>query len=119
MDPQMNEEEQRRQQEQKQQQIENARQTMLMRILSQDARDRLSRIALVRGDRARAIEDFLINALRSGTIKGGSSEDGRLSEADLVNILNKIESGEKEKKKEETGKIKFQRRSYDDDEEDY
>jgi programmed cell death protein 5 len=111
-----NDEEQRRLQEQKQQQAENARQAMLMKILSQEARERLSRISLVRADRARAIEDFLINSIRSGTIRGGSFADGRLSEADLVNILQKIEGSEKEKKKEETGKIKFQRRNYDDDE---
>lgn len=110
-----NEEEQRQLQEQKRQQAENTRQAMLMKFLSQEARERLSRIALVRADRARSIEDFLINSIRSGSIRRGSSEDGRLSEADLINILQKIEDNEKEKKREEAGKIKFQRRSYDED----
>lgn len=100
--------------QQQKQTAENARQNILVRILSNDARDRISRISLVKAERARAIEDFLINAARTGAIRGGSSEDGRLSETDLVNIINQIEMGQEKKTVE--SKIKFQRRTYSDDE---
>lgn len=96
---------------------ENSRHIILIRILSNEARERLSRIALVKAERARAIEDFLINATRTGAIRGGSAEDGRLSESDLVNIINKIECGEE--KKADNTKIKFQRRTYSDDDDDF
>lgn len=99
--------------QQKQLVAENARQNALVHILTNDARERLSRIALVKAERARAIENLLINGARNGTIRGGNAEDGRLNEVDLVNLINQLEQGSK---KPEESKIKFQRRTYSDDE---
>lgn len=81
----------------------------------------MSRISLVREDRAKSIEDFLIQAARSGALGRGTSEDGRISENDLLEILKRIEPRDGVAAEP---KIRFQRRSCDldddlDDEDDY
>lgn len=123
------EDEQRRRQQQEREQV---RQSLLSRILSSEARQRcinyqrdgnvynasllcaVSRIAMVRPERALALENFIINAARSGQLQG-SQPSGQLSEADLVSILERIV----EREPETSPKITFQRRSdFLDDEED-
>ena len=89
---------------------------MLSQILDSSARDRLRRIALVKADRARAIEDLVLDMARRGQIRQ------RVTEPELVGLLEEISSREKDN---ETaggsgagrGKISFQRRrdSFDDD----
>ena len=70
---------------------------------------------MVRPERALALENFIINAARSGKLQG-SQPSGQLSEADLVNILERI----MEREPGTSSKITFQRRSdfLDDDDED-
>lgn len=94
----------------RQEQAEQARQSMLSQILTAEARDRLHRISLVKPDRARHLEDSLIQAVRSGQLRGGSGPAGKISEGDLIGML-----GEQEEKRKT--KIVFQRRrDYDSDE---
>lgn len=80
------------------------------------ARERLSRLRMVRPDKARASEDALINAAKSGRIKT------KLTEEALIQMLEQFSSSEAEgvgggaKKK-----VVIQRRKYgvdDDDDED-
>lgn len=61
---------------------------------------------MVRPERALALENFIINAARSGQLQG-SQPSGQLSEADLVNILERI----MEREPGTSSKITFQRRS--------
>ncbi len=87
---------------------------ILARILVPEARERLSRISMVRPDRGRAFEDFLINSARSGQLRG-SLPNGQLSEADLVSLLERM-SAQDSAAKETVSKVRFQRRSaFDDD----
>lgn len=104
----------RRKQQAEQEQMRSA---MLARILTPDARERLSRIGMVRADRARSLEDFLINAARSGQVRG-SSPNGQITESDLVSILERISSQETAAK-EAVSKVRFQRRNAFDDEDDF
>ena len=90
----------------RQEQAEHARQSMLNQILTPEARDRLRRISLVKPDRARYLEDSLIQAIRSGQLRGGSGPSGRISESDLIGMLEEL--GEQEEKRKT--KIIFERR---------
>ncbi|KCV67738.1 hypothetical protein H696_05847 [Fonticula alba] len=85
---------------------EDARLEMIHQILTPDARERLNRIAVVRPDKARGVEDLLVKMAQSGRL------GGRVSEQQLVGMLEQIS--------EQTGstretKIKFSRRGDDDD----
>ncbi|KAI8870465.1 programmed cell death protein 5 [Ramicandelaber brevisporus] len=94
-------------------QDDEAREAILTQILSSGARERLSRIALVKPDRARAVENAIIQMVRSGQIRG------RVSEDQLVEMLDDL--NEQTRAKEPT-KIVSQRRknAFDsDDDEDY
>lgn len=79
---------------------------MLSQILTSEARDRLLRIALVKPDRARYLEDSLVQAIRSGQLRGGSGPNGKIGEKDLIGMLEQL--GEEEEKRRT--KIVFQRR---------
>uniref|UniRef100_A0A0E0HHQ3 Uncharacterized protein n=1 Tax=Oryza nivara TaxID=4536 RepID=A0A0E0HHQ3_ORYNI len=59
---------QQKAQEDAKQEAEERRQMMLAQILSSEARERLSRIALVKPDKARGVEDVLLRAAQSGGI---------------------------------------------------
>lgn len=67
---------------------EEVRLAHLSRILTPDARKRLSRLATVRAERARAVEDFLIQAATSGRLRAA------VGEADLVKILEQVDQQE-------------------------
>ena len=89
---------------------------MLNQILTPEARDRLHRISLVKPDRARSLEDSLLQAVRSGQLRGGTGPSGRISESDLIGMLEEL--GEQEEKRKT--KIVFQRRrELSDEDEDY
>ena len=90
---------------------------MLTQILTAEARDRLHRISLVKPDRARYLEDSLIQAVRSGQLRGGSGPGGKISESDLIGMLEEL--GEQEEKRKT--KIVFQRRrgDFSESDEDY
>ncbi|NXN87082.1 PDCD5 protein, partial [Bombycilla garrulus] len=95
------------QQEAKQREAE-IRNTILAQVLDQGARARLSNLALVKPDKAKAVENYLIQMARFGQLAGKVSEQG------LIEILEKV-SQQTEKKTT----VKFNRRKVlDSDEED-
>ncbi|KAK4050915.1 hypothetical protein OIO90_004891 [Microbotryomycetes sp. JL221] len=94
---------------------EEQRRTIMSQILSSEARERLSRIALVRPERARGIEDLLVRMAQSGQLRG------RVSEEQLIGVLDQIEAGEKKQRggaDSGAGKIIFNRRKGLDDSDD-
>lgn len=56
----------------------------LAQLLNNEARERLSRIRIVREDRARAVEQLLVRMARSGQISR------KLTEPELVSLLEQI-----------------------------
>ncbi|KAM0788538.1 hypothetical protein ACM66B_001666 [Microbotryomycetes sp. NB124-2] len=100
---------------QRQQAAEEQRRTVMSQILDPEARERLSRIALVRPERARGIEDLLVRMAQSGQLRG------RVSEDQLIGVLDQIEAGEKKQRggaDSGAGKIIFNRRKGLDDSDD-
>mmetsp|Transcript_3165 Transcript_3165/g.4851 ORF Transcript_3165/g.4851 Transcript_3165/m.4851 type:complete len:152 (+) Transcript_3165:86-541(+) len=93
--------------EQMRREAEERRAGMLMQILSPDAKARLSRLSLVKPERARQAEDILIRAAQSGQI------GEKVDEAKLISLLEQIS----EVTKKET-KVKIQRRNYGSDDEE-
>eukprot|EP01132_Coremiostelium_polycephalum_P005984 gene5984-7455_t len=93
---------QQRQAEQKRE-IEERRQHIITQILTHDARERMSRIAMVKPDKARQIEDMLIRSAQTGQI----SE--KVDEQKLISLLEQI-SG-----KEKKTTITMKRRTIEDD----
>ncbi|XP_065126068.1 programmed cell death protein 5 [Paramisgurnus dabryanus] len=84
------------------------RNTILAQVLDQSARARLSNLALVKPDKAKAVENYLIQMARFGQL------GGKITEAGLIEILEKV-SQQTEKKTT----VKFNRRRVmDSDEED-
>uniref|UniRef100_A0A4W6C4C6 Programmed cell death protein 5 n=1 Tax=Lates calcarifer TaxID=8187 RepID=A0A4W6C4C6_LATCA len=86
------------------------RNTILAQVLDQSARARLSNLALVKPEKANAVENYLIQMARFGKL------GGKISESGLIEILEKV-SQQTEKKTTVT----FNRRRVmdSDDEEDY
>ncbi|XP_075996473.1 programmed cell death protein 5 [Genypterus blacodes] len=86
------------------------RNTILAQVLDQSARARLSNLALVKPEKAKAVENYLIQMARFGKLAGKISESG------LIEILEKV-SQQTEKKTTVT----FNRRKVmdSDDEDDY
>jgi len=84
---------------------ETQRQGMLFAIMQPSARSRLARIALVKPDKARGVEEILLQAAKRGQITE------KVSEERLIELLEQIS--------EQTGqktKITMQRRrAFDDD----
>lgn len=76
--------EDQQQQQEAQQAAEERRQSMLTAIMQPSARERLNRIALVKPDKARAVEDMLLNAAQRGQI------GEKVSEARLIDMLEDI-----------------------------
>uniref|UniRef100_A0A8C0JEH5 Programmed cell death protein 5 n=1 Tax=Chelonoidis abingdonii TaxID=106734 RepID=A0A8C0JEH5_CHEAB len=84
------------------------RNSILAQVLDQAARARLSNLALVKPEKAKAVENYLIQMARFGQLGGKVSEQG------LIEILEKV-SQQTEKKTT----VKFNRRKVlDSDEED-
>uniref|UniRef100_A0A8C2H5A7 Programmed cell death protein 5 n=1 Tax=Cyprinus carpio TaxID=7962 RepID=A0A8C2H5A7_CYPCA len=95
------------QQEAKQRETE-MRNSILAQVLDQSARARLSNLALVKPDKAKAVENYLIQMARFGQL------GGKITEAGLIEILEKV-SQQTEKKTT----VKFNRwRVMDSDDED-
>lgn len=69
---------------------------------------------MVKPERARAMEDFIINAARAGQLRG-TAPQGQLTEKDLVNVLEHLE----EQEGGSETKIKYQRRDMLDEDEDF
>ena len=83
--------------------------SMLSQILETSARERLSRVRIVRPDRADAVEQYIIKLAAMGNITR------KLSEKDIVEILDGISRDEK---KQTQSKIVFDRRTTSIDSED-
>ncbi|KAI0522846.1 hypothetical protein KFK09_005231 [Dendrobium nobile] len=71
-------------QEDAKREAEERRQLMLSQILSVQARERLARIALVKPDKARGVEDVILRAAQTGQITE------KVSEERLISILEQI-----------------------------
>ena len=63
-------------------------------FISTDLYSVVERIAIVKPDKARRLEDYLIQAARSGQLRPGTGDGGRISEDNLVDFLDRI--GEQE-----------------------
>eukprot|EP00210_Caulerpa_lentillifera_P000105 g100.t2 len=76
------------------------RQALLVQVLEPEAKDRLSRISLVKAEKARRIEDMILAQATSGRLAG------KISEEMLIGILEEV--------KERSGssaKVTFSRRN--------
>ncbi|EFJ24174.1 hypothetical protein SELMODRAFT_415003 [Selaginella moellendorffii] len=91
-------EQQEAQEEQKREAAER-RQMMLARVLLPEARERLSRIALVKPEKAKGVEDLILHSAQRGQITE------KVSEERLIQLLEQI--NEQTKK---TTKVTIQRR---------
>ncbi|WCJ27344.1 double-stranded DNA-binding family protein [Euphorbia peplus] len=76
--------EQQNAQEEAKREAEERRQMMLSQILSPEARERLSRIALVKPEKARSVEDVVLRAAQMGQIAE------KVSEEKLISLLEQI-----------------------------
>uniref|UniRef100_A0A8C7CRC8 Programmed cell death protein 5 n=1 Tax=Oncorhynchus kisutch TaxID=8019 RepID=A0A8C7CRC8_ONCKI len=94
------------QQDAKQKETE-MRNSILAQVLDQSARARLSNLALVKPEKAKAVENYLIQMARMGQL------GGKISETGLIDILEKV-SQQTEKKTT----VKFNRRKVMDSDED-
>ena len=90
---------------------ENMTITILNRVLTNEARERLSRVKIVRPDRAQAVENYIIKLYSMGQIHQ------KLGEKDIVQILDGLSSDSQQKQQT---KITFNRKNIaaDDDEDD-
>lgn len=87
------------------------RNSILAQVLDQFARARLNNLALVKPEKAKAVENYLIQMARYGQL------GGKISETGLIEILEKV-SQQTEKKTT----VKFNRRRVmdsDEEEDDY
>ncbi|KIS67973.1 uncharacterized protein UMAG_11052 [Mycosarcoma maydis] len=91
-------------------QQEEMKRQMLSRILDAEARERLSRIGLVKPQKARQITDLLIRMAQSGQIRGRITEDQLIGLLDQVDQASSADSG--------AGKITFTRKKIVQDDED-
>ena len=88
-------------------QAEEQRKAIMMQILTPEARERLSRIALVKPDRAKMIEESLIMSMQQGRLAGV------VNEQTLIQMLEQISNSEQNTK---GMKVTIQRRKdFDDD----
>lgn len=81
------------------------RTSLMSQILEASARERLSRVEMVRPERARQVEELLIRMAQSNQLRG------RVSEPQLVQLLDQISAQEDRSR----AKIVYNRRDSDDD----
>eukprot|EP00386_Alphamonas_edax_P013316 GDKI01041161.1.p2 GENE.GDKI01041161.1~~GDKI01041161.1.p2 ORF type:complete len:133 (+),score=47.20 GDKI01041161.1:1-399(+) len=100
MDP-----EKMKQMEQQKVEMEDRRRTLLRAVCDNEALDRLARITLVKPDKARKVEDMILQMAQMGRLPGKIDEGG------LINLLEKVT--------EVSGgngpKVTIQRRRFSDD----
>ncbi|ORX57864.1 DNA-binding TFAR19-related protein [Piromyces finnis] len=92
--------------EEKKNQIEDMRRNMLAQVLDNSARERISRIAIVKPEKARAVEDYILGMARSGRLAS------KINESQLIDLLEQMNETKKETK------IVYNRRRYDDSDSD-
>jgi len=90
-------------------QEEQLQRELMATLLDTNARERLSRIALVSPDRSRLIEGILSRMAQSGQLRG------RVSEAQLIQLLEQMEDSQGTRAKKESKIVYQRRRDYDDD----
>ncbi|KAK9320769.1 PDCD5-related protein [Lipomyces orientalis] len=88
---------------------DDARAEMIAQILTPAARERLSRIRIVRQQKAKGVEDLLIQMARTGQIRS------RVDEDELISLLEQIS---KQESREHETKIVYQTRRFVDDSDD-
>ncbi|KAJ1961086.1 hypothetical protein GGI12_003445 [Dipsacomyces acuminosporus] len=71
---------------------EEARQNMLAQVLSREARERLGRIAIVKPEKARAVEDMLLRMAQMGQIRNKVSEDELKEMLEQINAEHHTET---------------------------
>ncbi|KAJ0966485.1 hypothetical protein J5N97_023402 [Dioscorea zingiberensis] len=76
---------QRNAQEDAKREADERRQLMLSQILSSQARERLARIALVKPDKAKGVEDVVLRAAQMGQITEKVSEERLISLLEQIN----------------------------------
>ncbi|XP_047311137.1 DNA-binding protein DDB_G0278111-like [Impatiens glandulifera] len=79
-----NNSEQHKAQEEAKRDADERRQMMLTQIMSSEARERLARIALVKPEKARGVEDVVLRAAQMGQIAE------KVSEEKLISLLEQI-----------------------------
>ncbi|GAB2299109.1 hypothetical protein Dimus_033181 [Dionaea muscipula] len=77
--------EQQKAQEEAKREAEERRQMMLTQILSSEARERLARIALVKPEKARGVEDVIIRSAQMGHIVEKVTEERLISLLEQIN----------------------------------
>ncbi|KAJ8146299.1 hypothetical protein OY671_000650 [Metschnikowia pulcherrima] len=82
--------------------------SMLSQVLEPSARERLSRVRMVRPERAEQVEQYLIKMISVGSITR------KIGEKDIVEILESVSRGDQKQ-----SKIVFERRNEDEDEDDF
>eukprot|EP00211_Chloroparvula_japonica_P013332 CAMPEP_0119144440 /NCGR_PEP_ID=MMETSP1310-20130426/35853_1 /TAXON_ID=464262 /ORGANISM="Genus nov. species nov., Strain RCC2339" /LENGTH=121 /DNA_ID=CAMNT_0007136179 /DNA_START=52 /DNA_END=417 /DNA_ORIENTATION=- len=97
---------QQSQSQQKQQEMQQQRDYVLMQLLQPDAKARLARIALVKPEKARMVEDIILQAARSGALRE------KVDEHYLKGLLEKVAD------QEEKTTVVIKRRTFFDDEDD-
>ncbi|KAI8814818.1 PDCD5-related protein [Cladochytrium replicatum] len=88
-------------------QMEEMRRGMLVQILSNEARERLSRVSIVKPEKARAVEDYLLKLAQSRQLSG------KVAEGQLIELLEQISNQGKTE-----NKIVYNRRRSDSDDDD-
>lgn len=69
------------------------RQGLLSQVLSNDARERLGRLAIVKPDKARAVEEYILGMARSGRIVQ------KIKEGELIDLLEQVSDQGRQKTK--------------------
>lgn len=87
------------------------RASRLTAILEPEARERLGRVAVVKPENARAVEDHLLKAFQAGQLRE------RVSEALLIRLLDQV-SGGGDGGAAGAKKVVVQRKRCDDDDDD-
>ncbi|KNE68427.1 hypothetical protein AMAG_13081 [Allomyces macrogynus ATCC 38327] len=94
--------------EEKKAAAEEMRKTMLMSVLDNDARERLARIAIVKPQNARAVEDMVLRMAQTGQLRGKVDED------QLIDLLGNISES-----KQSTKIVYNRRKALDSDDDDW
>lgn len=90
--------------------MEEARRSILSGVLAPEARERLARVAIVKPDNARAVEEHIIRLARAGKISAKITEDG------LIRMLEELSKAEAAAKG--ATKVTISRRKRDDEDDD-
>ncbi|CAI5746470.1 unnamed protein product [Peronospora destructor] len=100
--------EQAQQQQIKQEEKEQMHQSVMQQVMLPSARERLARIAIVKPEKARAIEEMVIQMAQRGQLAA------KIDEEKLIDLLNQVGATEEKQRV----KVTIKRRMYFSDEED-